>query len=105
MKEKTYKTIAVASANLLQAGLTRTDRIAMLAYVAAKDGVDTIEMAKAFKTSRQHIYGAMVALEKARLTRQEIRHGNGRKTSVGYWYPTPYAKDVLSNFVGSLQTS
>ena len=101
----TYKTIAVASAHLLEAGLTRTDRIAMLSFVAAKDGVDTMEMAKAFGTTRQHIYGAMTALEKARLTRQEIRHRNDGKKSVGYWYPTPYAKDVLSNFVGSFQPS
>lgn len=97
-----YKTIAVASAHLMEAGLTRTDRIAMLSFVAAKDGVDTIEMAKAFKTSRQHIYGAMIGLEKAKLTRQEIRRGEGRK-SVGYWYATPYAKDVLSNFMGSFK--
>ncbi len=100
-----YKTIAVASAHLMEAGLTRTDRIAMLSYVAAKDGVDTIEMAKAFGTTRQHIYGAMIGLQKAKLARQEIRHGNSRKTSVGYWYATPYAKDVLSNFMGSFQPS
>ncbi len=100
-----YKTLAVATAHLLEAGLKRTERITILAYVAAKDGVETMDIANAFKTSRQNAYGSMTALEKARLTRQEICYDKDRKIRVGYWYATPYAKDVLSNFVSSLQPS
>ena len=77
----------------------------MLAYIAAKNGVDTGEVGQAFKASRSKIYGAMVALEKQNLTRQELRVEieGGVKNKVGYWYATPYAKDVLSNFSSSLQ--
>ena len=102
---KQLKNIAVSVAHLLDAGITQTDRVSMLAYIAAKDGVDTGEVGKAFKASRAKIYGAMVALEKRNLTRQELRveMENGVKNKVGYWHATPYAKDVLSNFSSSLQ--
>ena len=99
------KKIAVSVAHLMEAGITQTNRISMLAYVAAKKGVNTGEVARAFKASRPKIYGAMVALEKCHLTRQELRveMEGGVKNKVGYWYATPYAKDVLINFFNSLQ--
>lgn len=99
------KNIAVSVAHLLEAGITQTERLSMLAYIASKDGVDTGEVGKAFKSSRAKIYGAMIALQKLNLTRQELRveMEDGVKNKVGYWYATPYAKDVLSNFSNSLQ--
>lgn len=100
------KNIAVSVAHLLEAGITKTDRLSMLAYIAAKDvGVNTGEVGRAFNASRAKIYGAMVACEKLNLTRQEIRREikRGGIKKVGYWFITPYAKDVLSNFSSSLQ--
>jgi|TARA_R110000744_G_C19203717_1_gene545255 hypothetical protein len=99
------KNIAMSVAHLLEAGITQTERLSMLAYIAAKDGVDTGEVGRAFRASRPKIYGAMAALQKLNLTRQELRDEveNGVKNKVGYWYATPYAKDVLSNFSSSLQ--
>ena len=100
------KNIAVSVARLLEAGITKTDRLSMLAYIASRDvGVDTGEVGRAFNASRAKIYGAMVACEKLNLTRQEIRYQikDGSMKKVGYWFVTPYAKDVLSNFSSSLQ--
>jgi len=100
------KNIAVSVARLLEAGITKTDRLSMLAYIASRDvGVDTGEVGRAFNSSRAKIYGAMVACEKLNLTRQEIRYQikDGSMKKVGYWFVTPYAKDVLSNFSSSLQ--
>ena len=100
------KNIAVSVARLLEAGITKTDRLSMLAYIASRDvGVDTGEVGRAFNASRAKIYGAMVACEKLNLTRQEIRYQIklGGTKKVGYWFVTPYAKDVLSNFSSSLQ--
>jgi hypothetical protein len=99
------KNIAVSVAHLLEAGITQTERLSMLAYIAAKEGVNTGEVGPAFRASRAKIYGAMIALEKLNLTRQELRieMEDGVKNKVGYWYATPYAKDVLSNFSSSLQ--
>jgi hypothetical protein len=109
------KNIAVSVAHLLEAGITKTDRLSMLAYIASRDvGVNTAEVGRAFNVSRAKIYGAMVACEQHNLTRQEIRYeikggatkkggASGATKKVGYWYVTPYAKDVLSNFSSSLQ--
>jgi len=100
------KNIAVSVAHLLEAGITKTDRLSMLAYIASRDvGVDTGEVGRAFNSSRDRIYGAMVACEKRNLTRQEIRYEikGGSTRKVGYWFVTPYAKDVLSNFSSALQ--
>ena len=56
------KNIAVSVARLLEAGITKTDRLSMLAYIASRDvGVDTGEVGRAFNSSRAKIYGAMVA--------------------------------------------
>jgi len=100
------KNIAVGVAHLLEAGITKIDRLSMLAYLASRDvGVNTAEVGRAFDVSRNKIYGAMVACEQHNLTRQEIRYEKkgGATKKVGYWYVTPYAKDVLSNFSISLQ--
>ena len=42
------KNIAMSVAHLLEAGITQTERLSMLAYIAAKDGVDTGEVGRAF---------------------------------------------------------
>ena len=97
-----FRKLAIAFGVLTEAKINRTDRVALLAYLAAKkNGVDTFELADTFGRTRSAIYGALIALEKARLTRQELRDEvtNGPvKNKVGYWYATPFGKDLLSKF-------
>ena len=104
MKEE-YKKIAIAFACLVEAKVARTDRVAILSYLGAKGGgVDTADIADTFGRTKSSAYGALAALEKAGLSRQEIRDEMTGKVRnrVGYWFITPYGGDVLRNFKTAL---
>jgi len=100
MKNINVKKIAVAFGHLVDAGLTKTARVAMLAYVGSKDGVTAHELAKVFNITRPTAYGALVGMQTRHLVRCEVslQQGERNRTHVGRWFIEPYGKDVLTNF-------
>jgi len=105
MESTQIKKIALSVAHLLDVGISRMERVAMLAFVATKNGISANELAKCFNLTRSTVYSAMVTMEKAGLCRQEVRLEKREKhrVHVGYWYINPYGKDVLANFSNALQ--
>ena len=100
------KKIAVSVAHLLDAGISRMERLAMLAFVATREGgISANDLAKCFDMTRSTVYSAMMAMSRAGLCRQEVRleKMGKNKIHVGYWYINPYGKDVLANFSNALQ--
>ena len=105
MEATQIKKIAISVAHLLDAGISRMERLAMLAFVATRDGISAQDLAKCFNMTRSTVYSAMMAMSKAGLCRQEVRleKMGKNKIHVGYWYIKPYGKDVLANFSNALQ--
>ncbi len=76
-----------------QAGVNTFFRKSLILAIVIRPGMELVELARRFETTRNSMNTVVTALEKSGLIRKEFIDRPKRKMLC---YPTPYAKDVAA---------